>query len=67
MEDRQEEIVQVAPRSQLSEQKAPARSTLGHKLALGGIMLISIFKNFFQLDYQWHQYNIRKKKGFEIW
>jgi hypothetical protein len=49
MADTQEEIVQVAPRSQLSEQKAPARSTLGHKLALGGIMLISIFMNFFQL------------------
>ena len=49
MADTQEEIVQIAPRWQLSEQKAPARSTLGHKLALGGIMLISIFMNFFQL------------------
>ena len=63
----QEEIVQIEPRWQLSEQKAPARSTFWHKLALGGIMLISIFMNFFQLDYPWHQYNIRKKKGFEIW
>jgi hypothetical protein len=49
MADTQEEIVQIEPRWQLSEQMAPPRSTLWHKLALGGIMLISIFMNFFQL------------------
>jgi hypothetical protein len=49
MADTQEEIVQIAPRWQLSVQDVPARSILGHKLALGGIMLISIFMNFFQL------------------
>src|SRR5947199_6165842 len=49
MEDTQEEIVQIQPAGQLAEQKAPAESSLWHKLALGGIMLISIFMNFFQL------------------
>ncbi|MGZ3623785.1 MAG: ArnT family glycosyltransferase, partial [Ktedonobacteraceae bacterium] len=49
MADIQEEIVQTGPGGDLSEQAAPARSTLWHKLALGGIMLISIFMNFFQL------------------
>lgn len=44
----QEEIVQIEPQWELSEQKAPARSTLWHKLVLGGIMLIFIFMNFFQ-------------------
>ena len=49
MADTKEEIVQNEPGGQWSEQKAPAGSTLWHKLALGGIMLISIFMNFFQL------------------
>src|SRR5437773_1330220 len=49
MADTQEEIVQIQPAGQLAEQKAPAESSLWHKLALGGIMLISIFMNFFQL------------------
>lgn len=48
MADTREEIVQIAPGWQLSEQKAPTRSSLWHKLALGGIMLISIFMTFFQ-------------------
>src|SRR6266849_701423 len=49
MADIQEEIVQVQHGGPLSEQKAPARSSLWHRLALGGIMLLSIFMNFFQL------------------
>src|SRR5205809_2800990 len=49
MADTQEEIVQIQPGGQLVEQKAPAGSSLWHRLALGGIMLISIFMNFFQL------------------
>src|SRR6266480_2417427 len=49
MADTQEEIVQIQPGGQLAEQKAPAESSLWHRLALGGIMLISIFMNFFQL------------------
>ena len=49
MAETQEEIVQIQPGEQLAEQKAPARSSLWHRLALGGIMLISIFMNFFQL------------------
>src|SRR5947209_1419109 len=49
MADTQEEIVQIEPGVQLSEQKVRAGSTLWHRLALGGIMLISIFMNFFQL------------------
>ena len=49
MADIQEEIVQTGPGGDVPEQVAPARSTLWHKLALGGIMLISIFMNFFQL------------------
>src|SRR3989442_4042851 len=49
MADTQEEIVQVRHDGPLSEQKAPARSSLWHRLALGGIMLISIFMNFYQL------------------
>src|SRR5947209_16609312 len=49
MADTQEEIVQVRHDGPLSEQKARARSSLWHRLALGGIMLISIFMNFYQL------------------
>jgi 4-amino-4-deoxy-L-arabinose transferase-like glycosyltransferase len=49
MADTKEEIVLIRPGEQLAEQKAPARSSLWHKLALSGIMLISIFMNFFQL------------------
>src|SRR5437016_14223222 len=49
MADTQEEIVQIQPGGQLDEQKIPAGSSLWHRLALGGIMLISIFMNFFQL------------------
>ena len=49
MADTQEEIIQIEPAGQLSEPKTPARSTLWHKVALGGIMLISLFMNFFQL------------------
>src|SRR5437762_6933753 len=49
MADTQEELVQIQPGGQLAEQKAPAESSLWHRLALGGIMLISIFMNFFQL------------------
>jgi 4-amino-4-deoxy-L-arabinose transferase-like glycosyltransferase len=49
MADTKEEIVLIRPGEQLAKQKAPARSSLWHRLALGGIMLISIFMNFFQL------------------
>jgi 4-amino-4-deoxy-L-arabinose transferase-like glycosyltransferase len=49
MVDTQEEIVQIEPGWQLAEQKAHAGSTLWYRLALGGIMLISIFMSFFQL------------------
>src|SRR5712691_3258097 len=49
MADIQEEVVQVQHGGPLSERKAPARSSLWHRLALGGIMLLSIFMNFFQL------------------
>src|SRR5437763_7896887 len=49
MADTHEEIVQIEPGVQLSEQKVRAGSTLWHRLALVGIMLISIFMNFFQL------------------
>jgi hypothetical protein len=49
MADTQEAIVQIEPGVQLSEQKAPVGSSVWHRLALGGIMLISIFMNFFQL------------------
>src|SRR6266436_9104711 len=49
MADTQEEIVQVRHDGPLAGQKAPARSSLWHRLALGGIMLISIFMNFYQL------------------
>src|SRR5260370_10852052 len=49
MADIQEEIVQVQHGGPLSEQKARPRSSLWHRLALGGIMLVSIFMNFFQL------------------
>src|SRR5712691_7856665 len=49
MADIQEEVVQVQHGGPLSERKAPARSSLWHRLALGGIILISIFMNFFQL------------------
>src|SRR5437870_7056426 len=49
MADTQEEIVQIEPGVQLSEQKVRAGSTLWHRLALAGIMFISRFMNFFQL------------------
>src|SRR5437588_5049583 len=49
MADTHEEIVQIEPGVQLSEQKVRAGSTLWHRLALAGIMFISIFMNFFQL------------------
>jgi hypothetical protein len=42
-----QEIVQIESGGNLSELVTPARSTLWHKLALGGIMLISLFMNFF--------------------
>src|SRR5256886_3741795 len=49
MADTQEEIVQIQPDEHLAEQKAPTSSTLWQRLALGGIILISIFMNFIQL------------------
>ena len=45
----QREIVQIEPGGNLSELVTPARFTLWHKLALGGIMLIYIYE-LFQLD-----------------
>jgi 4-amino-4-deoxy-L-arabinose transferase-like glycosyltransferase len=49
MAETQQEIIRIQPGVPLAEQKAPARSSLWHRFALGGIMLISIFMNFFQL------------------
>jgi 4-amino-4-deoxy-L-arabinose transferase-like glycosyltransferase len=49
MADTREEIVQIKLGEHLVEQKVAAPSSLWHRLALGGIMLISIFMNFFQL------------------
>src|SRR3974390_2517473 len=49
MADTKEEIALAQPDIHLAEQKDPNRSTLWHWLALSGIMLISIFLNFFQL------------------
>src|SRR5437660_282405 len=49
MADTQEEIVQIEQGVQLSQQKVRAGSILWHRLALAGIMFISIFMNFFQL------------------
>ncbi len=49
MADIQEEKVQIEPVVQLFEPEAPRRSTLWHRLALGGIMLLSVFMNFYQL------------------
>src|SRR5437667_722878 len=49
MADTREETIQINPGEHLAEQKAPAPSALWHRLALGGIMLISLFMNFFQL------------------
>src|SRR5438094_2428992 len=43
------EMTKEAQPAPLTEYKAPAPSSLWHRLALGGIMLISIFMNFFQL------------------
>ena len=56
----QEEIVQIEPGGNLSEQVAPSRSTLWHKFALGGIMIISIFMNFFQLAPPFHSEHKRR-------
>ena len=44
MADTQEGIVQIEPGVQLSEQKVRTGSTLWHRLALIGIMLISILR-----------------------
>ncbi len=49
MADTREQIISINPDEHLAERKAPAPSSLWHRLALGGIMLISLFMNFFQL------------------
>jgi 4-amino-4-deoxy-L-arabinose transferase-like glycosyltransferase len=49
MADIHEEIVQIEPGVPVVEQNAPARSSLWQSIALGVIMLVSIFMNFFQL------------------
>ncbi len=49
MADTREEIVQSTAGEHLAEQKTSAPSSLWHRLALGGVMLISLFMNFFQL------------------
>jgi 4-amino-4-deoxy-L-arabinose transferase-like glycosyltransferase len=49
MADTREETIQINPGEHLAEQKTSAPSSLWHRLALGGIMLISLFMNFFQL------------------
>src|SRR5579863_8431072 len=41
-------IIQAEP-EHLIQHKAPAPSSLWHQLALGGVMLISVFMNFYQL------------------
>src|SRR5690242_21367809 len=43
------EIIKINPDEHLPEQQISAPSALRYRLALGGIMLISIFMNFFQL------------------
>ncbi len=48
MADTTEKIVQTEP-EYVSKQTIPQRSSLWQRLALGGILLVSIFMNFFQL------------------
>ncbi len=48
MADTTEKIIQVEP-EYVSEQTAPQRFPLWQRFALGGILLVSIFMNFFQL------------------
>ncbi len=48
MADTTEKIVQAGPES-IPERTVPQRFPLWQRLALGGIMLVSIFMNFFQL------------------
>ncbi|HEX9135153.1 MAG TPA: glycosyltransferase family 39 protein [Ktedonobacteraceae bacterium] len=49
MADTREEIIQINPGEHLAEQQTSAPSSLWQRLALGGITLISLFMNFFQL------------------
>src|SRR5689334_21882465 len=49
MADTREEIIKINPDEHLAEQRASAPSALRYRLALGGIMLISLFMNFYQL------------------
>jgi 4-amino-4-deoxy-L-arabinose transferase-like glycosyltransferase len=49
MANTQEEIIQLNSSEHHDDSKAAASSCLWHRLALGGIMLISLFMNFFQL------------------
>ncbi len=48
MADTQEKIVRTEP-ERIAERVVPKRTPAWHRFALGGIMLISIFMNFFQL------------------
>ncbi len=48
MADTTEKIIQTEP-EHVSEQTVPQRFPLWQRLALGGILLVSIFMNFFQL------------------
>lgn len=43
------EVTTQAQPGDLAEQKAPAPFSLWQRLALGGVMLISLFMNFYQL------------------
>jgi 4-amino-4-deoxy-L-arabinose transferase-like glycosyltransferase len=49
MADTREEIIQINPDEHLAEQQTSAPSALRYRVALGGIMLISLFMNFYQL------------------
>jgi 4-amino-4-deoxy-L-arabinose transferase-like glycosyltransferase len=49
MADTREEIIPISSDEHVVEQKGHAPSSLWHRFALGGIMLISLFMNFFQL------------------
>src|SRR5689334_7344672 len=49
MADTREEIIKINPDEHLAEQQTSAPSALRYRLALGGIMLISLFMNFYQL------------------
>jgi len=49
MADTREEIIKINPDEHLAEQQTSAPPALRHRLALGGIMLISLFMNFYQL------------------